>query len=254
MTLRRRPREAEGWTFKVVDVADVFEAFGHGVFSAEAIRAYLRYAYLEMGTEAVLLVGGDTYDYHDYLGLGSMSFVPSLYAQTDEIVHFAPVDSAYVDVDSDGVPDMAIGRFPVRTAEELASVVAKTLEYGAMALERTAVMAVDAADGESGYSFRAASEEMAAMLPPEWTITWASLDELGVEAAHAELISRMNGGVSLVSYFGHSGPTVWSFQRQTKCPFLNSGTRHQALSSLLCLSPNRTPHRHRRHHRQSQCR
>lgn len=38
-------------------------------------------------------------------------------------------DAPYADLDDDGVPDVAIGRLPVRTPQELANVVAKILRY-----------------------------------------------------------------------------------------------------------------------------
>ena len=38
-----------------------------------AIQAYITHAVSNMGIQYVLLVGGDSYDYFDYLGLGSMS-------------------------------------------------------------------------------------------------------------------------------------------------------------------------------------
>ena len=45
----------------------------------------------------------------------------------------------YADADNDGVPDLAIGRFPVRTTAELDTLVAKTLAYAAKSYGRTAV-------------------------------------------------------------------------------------------------------------------
>ncbi len=201
-------RRAEGWLVKVVDVTDLYRSFSHGVFGPEAIRAYIQLAHAELGVQHVLLVGGDTYDYHDYLGVGSMSFIPTPYAQTDPIVRYAPVDPLYGDVDGDGLPDLSVGRLPVRTPAELTLVIEKTLSFRGAA---AAVLAADDFDLASNFSFTAASDEMAAMLPPSWTVTRAYLDELAVAEARELLLTAMNGGTGLVSYFGHSGPTVWSF-------------------------------------------
>ena len=64
-------RQAQGWAVKVVDVEDVYAQFGFGIFDPEAIRDYVAFARGNLDTEAVLLVGGDTYDYFDNLGLGA---------------------------------------------------------------------------------------------------------------------------------------------------------------------------------------
>jgi uncharacterized repeat protein (TIGR01451 family) len=203
-------RRAEGWTVAVLDVAEVYARWSHGVADPQAIRDAIRYAAAEHATEALLLVGGDTYDYHDNLGVGSISFIPSLYTATDEIVRFAPVDPLYGDVDGDGVPDVAVGRLPVRTPEELDSVVARTLEYAEIGFAGTALLAADGYDAPAGYSFTAASDDLAAGLGG-WALERAYIDELGKVDARERLIDGINGGVALTSYFGHSGPTAWSF-------------------------------------------
>ncbi len=203
-------RESEGLSVKVVDVEALYATFTHGVVDPEAIRRYARAAHA-WGARYLLLVGGDTYDYFDYLGVGSVSFVPSLYARTDTIVSYAPVDPLYGDVDGDLVPDMAVGRWPVRTAAELEAVLSKTLSYSNVGEGLTAVMASDGLDLASGYSFANDSEDMAAILGGSWQTDRVYLDEMDVPEAREALISGMSSGPSLTSYFGHSGLTVWSF-------------------------------------------
>jgi hypothetical protein len=163
-----------------------------------------------MRTRFVLLVGGDSYDYRDDLGLGSISFIPSLYRATDPIVRFAPVDPLYADVDGDEVPDLALGRLPVRTAAELDTVIAKTLDFAARRDRRAALFAADASGG-ANESFSALSDGLVAQLPAGWSVERAYLDELGVSAARSLLLDAFDDGPALVGYFGHSGPTVWSF-------------------------------------------
>ncbi len=202
-------REGEGLSIRVVDVASVYRKYSHGVVDPEAIRAYVREAYEEMGIEYLLLVGGDTYDPFDYLGVGSVSFIPTPYAQTDSIVRYAPVDPLYGDVDGDLVPDLAVGRWPVRTVEELEAVIDKTLAYRADSL--SAILAADRQDGPSGYSFADASEVMGSLLGSDWTLDRVYLDKMALSEARSELIGGMSGGPAVTSYFGHSSLTVWSF-------------------------------------------
>ncbi|RME43600.1 MAG: hypothetical protein D6791_15065, partial [Chloroflexi bacterium] len=157
----------------------------------------------------VLLVGGDTYDYRNYLGQTTVSFIPSLYAPTGDLVQFAPVDPLYADIDDDGVPDLPIGRFPVRTAAELDSLVTKTLLYEARDYKHTAIFAADAFDGRT--SFAADSESLIRQLGAGWSVQRAYIDELGVGGARELLLAAVNEGVALTNYVGHSGYANWSF-------------------------------------------
>ncbi|MGB5177060.1 MAG: SdrD B-like domain-containing protein, partial [Thermoanaerobaculia bacterium] len=176
-------RRLEGLSVQVVNVEELYRRFSHGVFDPRAIRTFVRRAYRDSGARYVLLVGGDTYDYFDYLGGGAVSFLPTLYTQTDPIVRFAPVDPLYGDINSDGVPEVAVGRWPVRTTAELEAILDRTLRYADIDYVRTAVFSADAYDAPAGYSFSAASEEMLGYLPETWQAERVYLDELPLEEA-----------------------------------------------------------------------
>jgi hypothetical protein len=195
--------ESRGLRVKTVDVRDVYEQFGDGIFGAEAIREYLAAARASMGYRYVLLVGGDTYDYLGYLG-DSMSFIPTLYRETHRQAPHSPADPLFVDVDGDNVQDAAIGRLPVRTTAELAAVVANTLAYAAKEYGGRAVFAAD-------NGFARDSNDMIAELPAGWDVSAAYLEQDGVSAARGTLIDRIEQGTALTNFIGHSGPTAWTF-------------------------------------------
>jgi hypothetical protein len=202
-------RRAQGLTVSVVDVNDLYAKYTFGVFDPEAIRQYIAYGVRELGTRYVLLVGGDTFDYRNYLGTNSISFVPSIYVATGPYVKFVPADPKFADVDDDNVPDVAIGRFPVRTPAELALMVRKTLAYAAKDYRRTAVFASDLADGHE--SFKATSIGLAAGLPAGWQSESIHLDDTVLATARERLIAAMNLGSAMVTFTGHSGPVKWTF-------------------------------------------
>ncbi len=204
-------KEAQGLTVRVVDVMDVYAQYSGGVLDPVAIRSYIRYASQNLGVEYVLLVGGDSYDYRNFLGQGAISFMPSMYEKTSSIIRFAPVDSALADLDGDGVQDIAIGRFPVRTAADLDNAVSKTLAYSGKSYGRTAVFAADRFDSQSQTSFTQYSDGLITNMPADWETRRAYVDLDGPSGAKAILIDAVNGGAALTNYFGHSGPTVWSF-------------------------------------------
>jgi len=202
-------REAQGWTVKVVDVNDVYQAYSGGIFDPHAIQAYIADAAHQLGVRAVLLVGGDTYDYLDHLGLGSVSFIPTLYTNTRWGATFSPSDALMADIDGDRVPDVAIGRLPVRTSAELAAEIRKILDYEKAGHALTAVFAADG--DEDNAPFTEQSEALASRLPQGWQVSRAFIDTKGLDGARAELLGALNGGVSLTTYVGHSGPNSWTF-------------------------------------------
>ena len=112
-------------------------------------------------------------------------------------------------MNGDKVPDLAIGRFPVRTTAELDMMVSKTLAYDAKTYGKTAVFASDKRDGS--ISFKAISNELVAKLPSGWTVESVHLDDMTVTAARGQLLAAMNRGTALVTFTGHSEPREWTF-------------------------------------------
>ncbi len=206
-------REASGLTVKTVDVEAIYRQRGTGIVDPRAIRDYIAFAAEQLGTRYVLLVGGDTYDYRNDLGLDSISFIPTLYADTGFLITYSPADPLYTDFDGDNVPDLPIGRLPVRTVEELELVVEKIQRYEAKDYRQSAVFGADRFDPVVGFGFSQHSDEVIAGLPLGWQVERSYIDSLGVEEARRQLIEAIDGGVALTSFIGHSGPNVWSFER-----------------------------------------
>ncbi len=200
-------RRADGFTVATVSTGQVFREYGGGVFDPEAIRSFVGDIAANRGAEYLLLIGGDSYDYHDYLGVGSVSFIPTIYLPTHNVVQFTPSDAALADGDRDGVPDVYLGRLPVRSVDELETVIDKTLTYSPASLD--AIFAADAA--EEPFSFSELSDELAEMMPAGWTVERAYVDLDGVAGARATLLDAINSGPGLTQYFGHSGPGSWTF-------------------------------------------
>ena len=207
--LLARARQADGLSVMAVDVEDIYAQFGAGIIDPEAIRSYIAYAVENLDTRYVLLVGGDTYDYLDHLGEGSISFIPSLYVRTHPVVAFTPSDPLLGDIDGDLIPDVPIGRFPVRTSAELSSVIRKTLDYPSASHQGTAIFVADR--DESRISFTQESERMIERLPGNWSIDRVYLGDTEANIGRADLLAAWDEGRALVNFVGHSGPTSWSF-------------------------------------------
>ena len=201
-------RRAEGLATEVVDVESVYARHSSGLPDPAAIRAHLALAHAA-GARYALLVGADTYDYKDHLGSGAMSFVPTAYAATGEVVRHAPADPLLGDVDGDDLADLAVGRWPVRTRDEADLMVAKTLAY---ATAQHAGRAVFVAGGsEPALDFATLSGSLSAALPDGWNTTQATVDALGAAGARSRLATEVNAGTALVNFVGHSAVDRWTF-------------------------------------------
>ena len=198
--------QSQGRVVKVVDVNSLYEAYSHGVVDAAAIDAYLVQAVPALGVKWVLLVGADSVDYRDYDQDGSMSLLPSLYGSTGFTVTYAPIDPAYADVDGDGVPDVALGRFPARTTAELTTMIAKTLAYANQVSTNSVLLVSDTADG---IDYAATNDGLAAEFDG-WNVYRSDPDRQGVDPARDELLARLDQGVSVTMYLGHSSSQEWT--------------------------------------------
>jgi hypothetical protein len=196
-----------------VPVSAIYAAYSDGNVTPDAIQSFIRDVATRRGgtLNSVLLVGGDTYDYHDNLGLGSISFVPTLYRTTDSLVNFSAVDAMYGDLNGDGIPEVAVGRLPVRTVSELATVISKQQQFASRSNQH-AVLAADDSEPGAAYNFGDNSEVLGQMLQGAgWSIDRTYLDELSPAAANAQLVSQLNAGPKLAVFTGHSAMKYWSF-------------------------------------------
>ena len=204
-------RQSQGSGVLVATTDEIYNAYSGAEVDPDAIAGFIRRVAATTGIRSVMLVGGDTFDYHDHLGLGAVSFLPSPYAQTGDLVLFAPADPLYGDVDGDRIPDLGIGRLPVRTPAELDDVVSKILDFEIGSHRHQALFATDRSDPQARLSFSVTSDRLAASVASVFSVSHAHIDELGKDNARQALLDGINQGAGLTHYFGHSAPTVWSF-------------------------------------------
>jgi hypothetical protein len=199
-------RAAEGWSVALVDVQDVYDEFGAGDKSAFAIRDFIRSAVARwtIPPRDVLLVGDATFDPRDFTGKGDFDLVPTKLVDTAQMETSS--DGWFGDLDDDGLPDVAIGRIPARTAAVTSDVVRKTLAYaGKDALPRGALFVTDVDD--TGLDFEAASANSEAAVSDLMPVTRFARSDASMTAAG--LLAKLDAGPFLVNYFGHGSVEVW---------------------------------------------
>jgi hypothetical protein len=203
-------KEAQGLRTAVIDLEQVYRRYSAMRREPAAVEALVRELAGTRGVQYLLLVGGDHYDYRDATRSGAISFVPTPYAATSEIVRYAPADSLYGDLDGDQVPELAVGRLPVRTPAELAVALAKLEAWSARSGPRHVLLAAGGSDA-GGSGFKGLSDEFATLLPGSYSATRAYVDDLGAGAARSALLGGFGTGPDLVSFVGHSAPAQWTF-------------------------------------------
>jgi hypothetical protein len=234
-------RSAQGLVPKGVALEDIVSEFGHGEFSPEAIRTFLEHAYHEWRAPSlryVLILGDGSYDYKDYAELGRDNPVPPLMVQTSYL--WTASDPALAAVNGDDLlPDVAIGRLPAATVEEVRALVGKILswESSGFGMEGPAVLVAD--DPDRAGDFVADAEAAALRLPPGTPVSRIYSSELGASATRSAVIGAFDGGASLVTYIGHGGIHLWADEN-----FFNTGDvnalapqpRQPVLLTMNCLN------------------
>jgi hypothetical protein len=189
-------RRAEGMRATYVSLAEAADTWGWGRYGAPAISGLVRAA----GPRYVLLVGDNAYDYLGRAPGEADPMVPAFLAHSSKLAE-TNADALYGDLDSDGAPDVPVGRLPVRTAGELARLVRKIISHAAAGSERGGVLLAGRSDADE--DFAGASRRVAARFDAiAWTELYAGVhgDEAAVRAALARTV---DAGTDLVVYQGH---------------------------------------------------
>lgn len=265
-------RQVQGHRATVVDVQAIYDAWSWGRVSPDAIRSFLRYAAATWNPAptAVILVGDGTSDPHNYTRLNNQTGIPPYLAMVDPWLGETACDTCYAQLDGadpldDTLPDVAIGRLPVKSSSELETLVAKLVGYetdgGGVWRSRAVYIADNARDAagvlDPAGDFASMSDAIVALLPQDMTvervyydpspthvgIPWREPDAL---RAHQSTFDSLNAGASLVTYTGHGHLWQWAVtDPQADVPYLlglydvddlTNGERLPIVLSMTCLT------------------
>lgn len=208
-------RRAQGMRVTVASIDDVYDTFSHGMPDPGAIRDFMIYArdnWQEPAPRFLLLVGDASYDYLDFLPDSTPNFVPT-YLLATHFVGETASDNWFVSLEAEGdQPDMAVGRIPAQTAEQVADVVAKTLAYEQGKIEGDwAEKALFVADDKES-NFQTIADDLASThIPPSYQIEKIYLGK--ADDPSEQLLRSLKAGVGLVTYVGHGSMNVWAQEK-----------------------------------------
>jgi len=199
-------RQSQGLRVAMLDIEDLYDEFSFGQKSPFAIKDFLAFASTnwKIKPRFVLFAADASVDPKNYLGLGDNDLVPTRLIDTAYLETAS--DDWFVDFDDDGLPDIAVGRLPVRTSEEADAVVSKIVLYQSSIPSREALLIADAPDG---YDFERATNELTSFLPSNLRATELDRGRETAESAKKILLDALARGPKLVNYDGHGSANTW---------------------------------------------
>jgi hypothetical protein len=231
-------RTAEGMNVKVVDVEDLYDEFTYGAHTPQAIREFLAStkAGWEKAPAYVLFVGDGTYDPRDRLGRGRFDLVPSKLVDAGAMETAS--DDWFADFDGDGISDIAVGRLPVRTQAEAATVINKIVGRTTDPTQTSALLVADRV-GADGFSFEAAADNLQTLLPAGANVTRVNRGTQDAATVRSQILAGVNAGPLVVNWTGHGSIDVWTgdgLLRGTDAPSLVNGSRLPLFVMMTCLN------------------
>jgi hypothetical protein len=232
----RRLREGQGLSAAVVDVEDLYDEFNFGSKSPWAVREFLASAKTQWrrAPRYVLLVGDASVDPRNYLGFGDDDFVPT--KLVDTALMETASDDWFADFNDDGLPEMAVGRLPVATADEATTVVAKILAYEQAAPGDWSKRALLVSDNNDVFDFQGASAAVGALLPPSLSCDGVFLGWTDRALARSMLREKLNAGQLLVNYVGHGSTDVWAGEGLLTGRDAESLANNPRLPFVVCMT------------------
>lgn len=214
-------------------IEDIYKEFSGENQDPIAIRHFLQWTkeYWPQKPLTVLFMGDADYDYRNITGLSKIH-VPTIevgtnysHATDDRLVAFNGI-----------IPEMATGRYPARSAEEVTAFVDKIVAFETsmpkgLWKQRVTLVADDPARPEKesyelyvGKSHTLNSERLAKSIPDFMEVKKLYMVEypeendgsvFGVtkpEATQA-LFNQLSSGTALINYIGHGNPTQWAQEK-----------------------------------------
>lgn len=197
-------RQGQGLKTSVVTTEEIYDEFGGGVYSPEAVKQFLQATtHWQVRPQFVLFFGDSSFDMRNYLGQVSRDMVPA--KLFDSMDMETSSDSWFTDFNEDGVEDIAIGRLPVANSAEASAMLEKLARYDAQAPR---AVRSDIFVSDSG--FEDFNEILDAGLPDDVETSRIDRSVLGDVDTRSSILSALNGGPMVATYTGHGSTGVWT--------------------------------------------
>ncbi len=243
----------------IVNVQEVYDAFGWGLLDPTAIRDFIRYAYENwtVPPSYLLLFGDGHYDYRNIKSDEGQNWIPPFEQSGLSESGSRATDDWYAYVQgTDSKMDLAVGRLPVQNSEEAQVVVNKIIQYETNPFlgdwRNLITMVGDdekAGEGDENETTHTRAAETIAeeIIPPSFNLKKIYLTEyneiITVEGrrkpqAHDDLLAQINRGTLLVNFIGHGNSSLWAhervFSQQSSLPYLDNSDALPLFYAATC--------------------
>jgi hypothetical protein len=206
-------RESQDLRTVALPVEAIYDQFNGGLPEPGAIQDFLRFAatHWQAPPKYVLLVGDATYDPRGYVSSPIENRLPVFLVNTVFGGETAS-DVLFAQLDEDAWPDLALGRIPAQTPQQVKILVSKILEYeqeGSNGDWRQRLLAV--ADGQTPY-FQTEAQDFLDRFPGSFKKD-VFAPQAGASGTNVELARLIDDGSLLVAYFGHGSVNMWGKDR-----------------------------------------
>jgi hypothetical protein len=227
-------RRSQGLAVTVADIADVYDEFSYGHKTPQALKDFVTYAGTswKRAPRYVLFAGDASFDARNYLGFGDYDLVPTRLIDT-ELMETAS-DASIADITGDGVEDLAIGRLPVRTAQEVSRMVSKIIGYEKASASQSLLLASDLDDG---FRFERYNNDLRQLVPGNIRVESVTRGA-DLAASRRDLIDAINRGQKIVNYMGHGNLDQWRGNLLTSADAasLTNGDKLSLFVMMTCLN------------------
>jgi len=157
-------RQSQGLSVAVIKIEDLFDEFSFGQKTPQAIKDFLAYAKgsWKKAPQYAVLVGDASYDPKNYLGFGDTDYVPTRLIDTQYLETAS--DDWLADFGSTGIAEIALGRLPVRTAQEATAMINKIVAYDSAARSESVLLV---ADRNEGFNFESTNTLLRNLIPAD---------------------------------------------------------------------------------------
>lgn len=207
-------RESQGFKTKLVELSSIYNEFGQGVVSSQAVRDFLIYANenWQRAPQYVVLLGDGTYDPKGYQNPVPDNQFPVKLLKGSAFNYGS--DHWFVTQPDSMNPFAVIGRIPARTHAELSAYVQKVLAYetGKVKPQSPHLTLLSDKPHYQGENFDAFTSHLKANIDT-WTSptmsTMISRTKMG-DVSFKQKVEESFQNSSMIHFMGHGAENIWA--------------------------------------------
>ncbi len=232
-------RESQGLSTQSIPLEAIYDQFNGGMPEPGAIRTFLSYAQTNwtVPPRYILLVGDASYDFKGYTSSPPQDPLPTMMVYTTHGGETGS-DILIANINEDPWPDLAIGRLPARSPDQVRVFVVKTLSFEQglpAATWKRNILAI--ADGQ-GPTFSYDAQDFLDLFPHTYNLSLIAPSP-GTETAAQDIAAALEKGQLITAYFGHGSLNMWGkdqlFTREDASQ-LNNADRLTIMLHVTCLT------------------